>query len=184
MTGDAATDKAALPFDEREDAMAFYAFRYCLTQPESVARQCVDYLAANWQRLSGNTRLMIQLEVARTTDRARPGPVVSREWARLIAPDLPVEREAMISADRRQQVAEGAIAIIGNWQQPLTLDLDITFLVALIGQLALAFRHPHNTGPTRALVEGFARDVIEQLDPHHGHLYEFLMMSLDERYDQ
>ena len=50
-------------FDEKTDAMIFYAFRYCLGRASYAVWHCADYLIENWARLSLETRSKIHREI-------------------------------------------------------------------------------------------------------------------------
>lgn len=67
---------------------------------------------------------------------------------------------------------------------PVKFELDMVHTVGLIGQLQLAFRHPHNTGTTRKTLEKFVRDLILRIDPERGEIYHFLMMGFHEEFDE
>lgn len=169
-------------FDEATDAMIFYAFRYCLGRESYAVKQCVDYLIAHWGRLSDNTRLLITVETRRALDRNETGMRMDEDhWRRLL------ERQSAQAAQalsHKEALTERAIEALRTWTRPIHFEMDITFTVGLIGTLQLAFRHPHNAGPTRQMLESFVRDLISQLDPLHGDLYEFLMLGFDERADE
>ncbi|MGA9773229.1 MAG: hypothetical protein WBV94_29630 [Blastocatellia bacterium] len=84
----------------------------------------------------------------------------------------------------RAAISERAIALIQEWDRPIILSFDITATIALIGQLQLAFRHPANVGLSRQMIEKTTRELIEQIDPVKGDVYQFLSMGFDERFDE
>lgn len=77
-----------------------------------------------------------------------------------------------------------ATAALNQWERPIIFEFDMQNVVAMIGQLQLAFRHPLNVGPSRQMTEKFVRDLIAQIDPEHGDVYQFLMLGFDGRYDE
>lgn len=83
----------------------------------------------------------------------------------------------------RQAISERALAAVQDWDRPIILKFEITGLIALIGQLQIAFRHPSNVGPARQALEASVRELIEQIDPTRGDVYQFLSMGFDERFD-
>lgn len=174
------------PFDEMLDAQLFNAFRYSLGRRTYAAKQTVDFLAENWPRLSAHTRMMIKLEIARKIDPATASEDMdAREWLRLLDPE-PAAGEPLPTwaDDEREQITERALALIAKFDRPIGFELSIQMLVAIIGQISLAFRHPHNQGAMREMAAEFVTDVINGLDPGRGDLYQFLMMSFDQRYDE
>jgi hypothetical protein len=90
---------------------------------------------------------------------------------------------AQLSAAKRHAIANRALAALAA-NRPVMISTDLTTVVAVIGQLQLAFRHPQNSGATRGAAERFARALVEQIDPAHGDVHAFLLMGFDERYDE
>jgi hypothetical protein len=66
--------------------MAFYAFRYCLGRQTYAVNDCVNYLIANWWRLSHIERIRIQNEIEKHFKRTRRP--VEDEWRRVLALSL------------------------------------------------------------------------------------------------
>jgi hypothetical protein len=85
---------------------------------------------------------------------------------------------------KREVVSRRAIEALKNWHRPIVFEFDIQTTIALIGQLQLAFRHPANVGPSRQVIEKLTRDLIAQLDPTKGDIYQFLCMGFDEKFDE
>jgi hypothetical protein len=90
---------------------------------------------------------------------------------------------AQITPEKKEAITRRAGERVNEIKEPVKFELDAVLVVGMIGQLQLAFRHPHNTGPTRQTLETFVRDLIEQLDPAHGDLHTLLMMGFHEAYD-
>jgi hypothetical protein len=65
----------------------------------------------------------------------------------------------------------------------IEFKVSLQIAISLIGQIQLALRHPANTGPTRFLIEQFARDKIVEIDPQKGAIYELMMRGFDEAFD-
>lgn len=91
---------------------------------------------------------------------------------------------AQITDAKKQAITERALAKMREMKEPIKFELDVTHVMGLIGQLQLAFRHPGNTGPSRAAIERFVRDLIEQMDPEHGDVHALLTMGFHEAYDE
>lgn len=90
----------------------------------------------------------------------------------------------MMTQTEKAALFENAADAMREWDRPIKFDLDIILTVGIIGQLQLAFRHPSNLGPTRELVESFVRELIENLDPDKGALYELLTAGFDPEMDE
>ena len=93
-------------------------------------------------------------------------------------------KPAKSEAEKRQILERALLKMkqIGN--RPLVIKTDLGMASSIISQLQLAMRHPENTGITRQTVEKFTRDLIEQIDPDRGDLYELLMMGFNPDYDE
>ncbi|MBS1797822.1 MAG: hypothetical protein JSS81_28635 [Acidobacteria bacterium] len=90
----------------------------------------------------------------------------------------------ILTFDEKMRIADlAATKLFAPDARPVIFEMDSTAAVALIGQLQLAFRHPENTGRTREITENFVRNLIEQMDPDHGDVYEFLMMGFNPEMD-
>jgi len=64
----------------------------------------------------------------------------------------------------------------------LTLDLEIA--IGMIGFVQLGLRHPEaNRTPTAEMMRAFLNQLIGQIDPKCGPLYEILMRGFDEDFD-
>lgn len=87
-------------------------------------------------------------------------------------------------AEHEAILARATAVLYETSAAPVHFELDLILVVALIGQLQLAFRHPENTGPTQAMLREFVRDLIERLGQQFGpEVYQFLMMGFDEKFD-
>jgi hypothetical protein len=84
----------------------------------------------------------------------------------------------------RDRVTAGAEAVLREWKEPIRIDTDITQVVALIGTVQLALRHPHaQLSPSMRATKEFVTTLIERIDPTHGDLWKFLNLGFDRRYD-
>ena len=90
-----------------------------------------------------------------------------------------------MSGDEIEKIARiAASKLFAPNARYVNFELNMILTVGLIGQLQLAFRHEKNTGPTRFETEKFVRRLIEQIDPHKGEVYQFLMLGFNDEYDQ
>lgn len=83
----------------------------------------------------------------------------------------------------KERITAGAVEQM-RIEQSIYLKLDRMFVVGLIANLQLAFRHSEDNGQTREVLEKFVRDLIDRLDPDKGNLYELLMMGFDPQFDE
>ena len=91
----------------------------------------------------------------------------------------------MTNDELKAAVTEQAQAIIEKWERPIILDLNITAVVALIGTVQVALRHPNaRQSPTMMCAEKIIVDVIDQIDPSHGDLWKFLNMGFNRTFDE
>lgn len=79
------------------------------------------------------------------------------------------------------EMMKAASEKLKDFNHPVRLNLDIVLTVGIIGNLQLALRHEQNTGEASRLIEKFVRDLIEQIDPMRGVVFEFLMMGMGRR---
>lgn len=84
----------------------------------------------------------------------------------------------------RARVTENAAAILKGWTRPVHIETDIAQVVALIGTVQLALRHPHAQSSSSMIsTKAFITTLIESIDPTHGDLWKFLNFGFDPRND-
>jgi hypothetical protein len=72
-------------FNAKTEDMIFYGFRYCLGRKTYAVANCVDYLIANWNRISAMTRTLMQKEIRVAIERGRCGMEMDkRQWERVL----------------------------------------------------------------------------------------------------
>lgn|GEM_PF-2216933 len=72
-------------FDQNTEGMIFYGFRYCLGRATYAVNSCVDYLIANWQRITPDTQFLIQRDIQEAFRRNEYGMEMDRaQWQRVL----------------------------------------------------------------------------------------------------
>ena len=81
---------------------------------------------------------------------------------------------------RRIEIIERAAQAVQEWDRPIHIRTDITHLIGMITLLQLALSHPRaDEVNEKPIIETMVREMIEDLDPDHGDLYEFLMLGFE-----
>jgi hypothetical protein len=91
----------------------------------------------------------------------------------------------MLTAREKEELFMRARAALKeDERREVHLTTDLTTIVALIGNLQLALRHPQNVGTSSEITKRFVLKLIGRIDPARGDVYQFLMMGFDEEHDE